>query len=262
MYLNEERARREMVTIGKMMHQKEFVDGSSGNISARVGSERILVTPSGLMKGFLKPEQMIAVNMEGQVTEDQSSAARELKPTSELPMHLECYRQRPDVNGVVHAHPIYSVALSIAGVPMSECVIPEAVIILGTVPTTPYANPSSEENRQAILRVVGSHDAILLQYHGSLTVAKDVWGAYSKLETLEHSARIIAIARMLGEANPLTKDQVVKLIETRNKVGYARPEDEQDFCDHCGVCHDSDQHTDLNALVRSVKKDVMDVLRS
>lgn len=251
-----------MVRIGRLMHQFEFVDGSSGNISARVGPERVLVTPSGLPKGFLKPEHMIAVNMDGLPAAEQTPVASELNPTSELPMHMECYRQRDDVNGVVHAHPIFSVALSIAGVPLDECIIPEAVVILGTVPTTPYSNPASEENRQAISGLIGSHDAIVLKYHGTLTVAHDVGAAYYKLETLEHSARIIAMARMLGGAPPLPPEQVIKLIDARDKAGYSRPGDAEEFCEHCNICHPSDQHTDRDRLIQSVKEDVIRALRS
>jgi L-fuculose-phosphate aldolase len=157
-------------------------------------------------------------------------------------MHLEAYRRRPDVNGVVHAHPITAVALSIAGVSMAECMIPEAVVVLGLVPTTPYANPASEENQRAIAEVIVSHDALVLQYHGTLTVGADVYEAYLRLETLEHTAKILALTKLLGGGPALPPDQVSKLLSARQAGGFARPNDAGEFCLACGVCHPDGQH--------------------
>ena len=157
-------------------------------------------------------------------------------------MHLEAYRRRPDVNGVVHAHPITAVALSIAGVSLAECVVPEAVVVLGLVPTTPYANPSSEENQRAIAEVIVGHDALVLQYHGTLTVGVDVYEAYLRLETLEHTAKIIALTRLLGGGPALPPEQVSKLLGARQALGFARPGDAEEFCLACGVCHPDGEH--------------------
>jgi len=234
----EDTLRAEVVRVGRLMHAHEFVDGASGNISVRLGPERILATPSGLPKGFLEPDQLIVVNLRGELVAGLPS----LKPTSELLMHLEAYRRRPDVNAVVHAHPITAVALSIAGISLAECVIPEAVVVLGLIPTTPYATPSSEENQRAISEVIVGHDALILQYHGTLTVGRDVMEAYLRLETLEHTAKIIALAKLLGGAPALPPEQVTKLIQTRKEWGFARPGDEEEFCLACGVCHLAGQH--------------------
>jgi L-fuculose-phosphate aldolase len=257
-YPNESFLRAEIVRIGKLMHLFEFVDGASGNISARLDPNHILATPSGLAKGFLAEDQLIIVDMEGRLT----SAAPGLKPTSELLMHLEAYQQRPDVNGVVHAHPITSVALSIAGVPLTDCVIPEAVVLLGPIPTTPYATPSSAENQQAISELVKTHDAIVLAYHGSLTVGPTVWDAYLKLETLEHTAKIIAMARMLGGAAPLPVTQVQKLIDTRQKWGFARVTDADEFCRYCNIPHPAGRHTvDDEALAKAIAAEIRNALK-
>ncbi len=227
----------DIVRVGQWLHQYQYIDGASGNISARLGPDQILATPSGLPKGQLSPEQLIIVNMRG----EKVGGLPELKPTSELLMHLEAYRRRPDVNGVVHAHPITCVALSIAGISLAECVIPEAVVVLGLIPTTPYATPSSAENQRAISEVIVSHDALVLQYHGSLTVGRDVMEAYLRLETLEHTAKIIALTKLLGGGPALPPEQVAKLIQTRKDWGFARPGDDEDFCVACGVCHASGQ---------------------
>lgn len=258
--------RADIVRVGQWMHQAQYIDGASGNISARLDANHILATPSGLPKGQLSPEQLIIVNLRG----EKVAGAPELKPTSELLMHLEAYRRRPDVQGVVHAHPITCVALSIAGISLAECVIPEAVVVLGLVPTTPYATPSSEENQRAISEVIVSHDALILQYHGSLTVGRDVLEAYLRLETLEHTAKIIALTRMLGGGRPLPPEQVTKLIQTRQEWGFARPGDDEEFCMACGVCHPQHQHrpraaqpvwddvavTDEDRLVRAIAERV------
>jgi L-fuculose-phosphate aldolase len=238
MTVDESRLRAEIVRIGRLMHTQELVDGTSGNISARLGPEHILTTPSGLAKGFLEPEQLIVVDMRGQVVR----AGPGLRPTSELLMHLEAYRRRPDVNGVVHAHPITAVALSIAGISLAECLVPEAVVVLGLVPTTPYANPSSEENQRAIADVIVSHDALVLRYHGTLTVGSDVNEAYLRLETLEHTAKIVALTKLLGGGPALPPEQVTKLMDARQALGFGRPNDAQDFCLACGVCHAPGDH--------------------
>ncbi len=235
----EDALRAEIVRVGRLMHANEFVDGTSGNLSARLDADRLLATPSGLAKGFLEPHQLIVVNMRGELVAGEPG----LKPTSELLMHLEAYRRRPEMNAVIHAHPVTSVALSIAGISLAECVIPEAIVVLGLVPTTPYATPASEENQRAISEVIVGHDALILQYHGTLTVGRDVMEAYLRLETLEHTAKIIALSKVLGGGLPLPPEQVAKLIQARKEGGFARPGDAEEFCLACGVCHPLGKHT-------------------
>lgn len=230
--------RAEIVRVGQWMHARELVDGFSGNISARLGPEHILATPSGLAKGMLTPEQLIIVDMDGKLVQ----AAPGLKPTSELLMHLEAYRRRPDISAVVHAHPMTAIALTIAGISLAECVIPEAIVVFGLVPTAPYATPSSIENQHAISELIVGHDAILLQYHGSLTVGRSVTEAYLRLESLEHTAKIIALTRQLGGGPALPPEQVAKLLQTRQEWGFSRPGDLEEFCLACGVCHVPGQH--------------------
>jgi L-fuculose-phosphate aldolase len=234
----ERRLRDQICHIGRLMHQFQYIDGASGNISARLDAERILATPSGLAKGFMKPEELIIVDLEGKKIGG-TEANRLLKPTSEMLMHLEAYKKRPDVMGVVHAHPPTAVALTIAGISMQQCTIPEAIVVLGLIPTTPYATPSGAENRDAISHLIESHDAIMLAYHGSLTVGPDVWTAYLRLESLEHTAKILYMVQQLGGGKPLPPEQVKKLLDLRQQLGLARPGDDERYCEHCGVCHAS-----------------------
>lgn len=246
--------REEIVRIGRLMHQFEFVDGSAGNISARLDENRILATPSGLPKGFLTPDQLIITDLNGKVL---PPSPAHLKPTSELLMHLEAYKQRADVMGVVHAHPITAVALTIAGIPLTDCIIPESVVILGPIPTTPYANPASAENQAAISDLIKYHDGLMLAYHGSLTVGKSAWDAYMKLETLEHTAKIIAQARVLGGTPVLPPHQVEKLIEARHKLGLTRPNDDELFCKYCNVTHARGKYISEEALVELIAEEVV-----
>lgn len=264
--MREQQLREQICQIGRLMHQFQYIDGTSGNISARLDDKRVLTTPSGLAKGFMSPEQLIIVDMEGRKVGYGTAANRDLKPTSEVLMHLEAYKQRPDVMGVVHAHPPTAVALTVAGVSMQQCIIPEAVVVLGLIPTTPYATPSSSENRDAISNLIRNHDALMLAYHGSLTVGPDVWTAYLRLESLEHTAKILYMAHQLGGATPLPPHHVEKLLQMRQQLGLTLPADGELYCEHCGVCHVSEQHIewveDVEALVRAkVQAAVRDTLK-
>lgn len=229
---HEKQLREQICHIGALMHRQGYINGLAGNISARLSDNRILTTPSGLAKGFISPEQLIIVDLDGNKIEDISG--EDLKPTSELSMHLEVYKKRDDVGGVVHAHPPTAIALTIAGVSFQRCLIPEVVVSLGLVPTTPYATPSSTENRDAIATLIDHHDAIMLAYHGSLTVAKDVWLAYLLLETLEQSAQVLYRVEQLGGGEDLPPEQVQKLLASRRKLGFWHEGDEELFAKYCG----------------------------
>lgn len=228
--MNETPLREQICLIGQLMHRLGLIDGASGNISARLDDDRILATPSGLAKGFMVPGQLIIVNRDGERIDTPMPENAHLRPTSELLMHLECYRQRPDIGGVVHAHPPTAVALTIAGYDFRQCLIPEMVVMLGMIPVTPYATPASAENRDAIRELIRQHDAIMLSHHGSLTVAETVWDAYLRLESLEHSAKILYMVESLGKAPvPIPPEQVRKLITMRERLGMAREGDEERF---------------------------------
>lgn len=234
--------REEIVLAGKLLYEKGLIVATDGNISARLDDGNILITPSGLCKGLMTPEQIIVINLEGQKVGPDSPANRDLLPSSETPMHLEAFKQRPDVMAVVHAHPPHAIALSITGITLADCMLPEAIVFLGLTPTTPYATPSSEENAQAIRRVIQGHDALVLQRHGSLTVGSSPLNAFYRTETLEQIARITFMLNQLGGGQPLPPHQVEKLIQTRQALGLARAADEVEFCEVCGVCHLDGRH--------------------
>lgn len=227
---NEAELRTQICLIGELMHRGGYIDGASGNISARLDENRVLTTPSGLAKGFMSPGEMIIVNLDGERVDEPTPENADLRPTSELVMHLECYRQRADIGGVVHAHPPAAVALTIAGYDFAQVLIPEVVLMLGLVPTLPYATPSSPESSEAIRRAIHEHDALLFAYHGSLTAAKHVWDAYLRLESLEHNAKIIHMAAQIGgPKGGLSPDQVRRLVSIRERLGLLRPGDAERF---------------------------------
>src|SRR5512146_801801 len=138
-YKSENELRSRMVEIGRLIHQKGLVAAGDGNISVRLDRERLLVTPSGFSKGFLDPEQLLVVDMTGAKVGQNFGKARDLKPSSEIRIHIECFRQRPDVHAVIHAHPPMTIACTLAGVSLAKCVLPEVLYDLGTIPTAAYA---------------------------------------------------------------------------------------------------------------------------
>ena len=251
MMAREPQLRQEIVRIGRLMYEKGFISASDGNISARLSPDRILITPSGLHKGFLDPGDLLIVNEDGQQVSHRTFSSQKLSPTSEMPMHLEVFRQRPDVGAVVHAHPPITVALTIAGIPLADCLLPEVIVFLGLIPTTAYATPSSEENVQAIRPLIVNHDALVLQRHGSLTVGEDPMQAFMRLETVEQNARIAFMLAQLGVHNPLPADEVRKLLQQRESMGLSHPDEAAEFCSVCGVCHSGTSHVPTMRLGKS-----------
>jgi len=241
-FSTEQRLRNEIVRVGKLLYDKGLIVATDGNVSARLDANRILATPSGLCKGFVEPEQLIVVDLDGNRVGPSNSANRNLQPTSEMRMHLEAYRRRPDIGAVAHAHPPTTVALSIAGIDLAQCLIPEVIVTLGVVPTTQYATPSSEENARAIRELIAGHDAIVLQRHGTLTVGHDPFDAFLKTESIEQMSRIALMTRLLGASPALPPEEVTKLIAQREVLGLSRSADADDFCVYCGVCHLPGQH--------------------
>jgi L-fuculose-phosphate aldolase len=203
-----------MVAVGVQLHANQFIHGRAGNLSARLDHGEILATPAGVRKESLNPDQLLVVDLEGNLLRGLPGYG----PTSELPMHLEAYRQRPDVRAVIHAHPIHCIALSLTELTLQDPYIAEALIILGPVPTAPYATPSSTENRDVIAGLIEEHDAIILAHHGSLTVGRSLEAAYERLEVLEHSAEILLLAGRLGPPREIPPDKVEKLLKMRREM--------------------------------------------
>jgi L-fuculose-phosphate aldolase len=198
---------------GRLCYNQGLMVSNDGNISARLGDNYIVITPAGISKGRMDTEDPIVVDMDGEIV--WSKPGSKYKPSTETPMHLEVYRQREDVRGVIHAHPVYATALTVAGQSIPIDVFPELVLTLGEIPVTDYALPSSTEDADAIRPLVKSHDAILLRQHGSLTLGKDLNDALINLERLEHVAQVTFMAKMFGEVGRLPADIMDKLLKAK-----------------------------------------------
>lgn len=216
-----EEMRRDIIQVCRLLHQKGFVAATDGNVTARLDPHYIIATPSGVSKALLAPEQLIILTAEGEMPAETPFGPNPagLRMTSEILLHLEVYRQREDVNAIVHAHPPISIALSIAGIPISEALLPEVLVALGTIPLTPYATPSTAEGAAIIRRYIHQHDAVLLRRHGSVTVGKTPMEAYLKTEKVEHAAEITYHLTMLGVDAPLRPREIAKLIEQKRARG-------------------------------------------
>lgn len=205
--MSEYRLRQEIVRVTRIVANQGLIRSSDGNISMRMSEDRFLVTPSGLYKMSMEPDDPVVVDGEGRVLEGKEGH----RPTSELNMHLEVYRQRPDVNAVLHAHPPFATALTIAELEYPTDYMPEVMLALGHVPTAPYARPGTMALAASIREPIRHHDNILLSHHGSISVGKTLEEALVALERLEHAAYTYYLARAFGEPVPLPSDELDEL---------------------------------------------------
>lgn len=201
-----ERAREEIVEVGRRLWSRGLVAGSEGNVSVRLDTARILTTPSGACKGLLSPGDMVVVDPDGR------PLAGPGRPSSELLVHLEVYRRRSDVSAVVHAHPPTATGFAIAGIALDECVVPEVIATLGQVPIVPYGTPSTAELPARIAPYLATHDALLLANHGAVTYATTLARAIDAMESIEQAARSMLVARLLGRVQRLSRDDVDRLM--------------------------------------------------
>jgi L-fuculose-phosphate aldolase len=200
-----------MVTVGRMLHARGFIAACDGNLSVRLDEDRILVTPTGMSKGLMKPSDLVTVDMEGR----KIKGRREV--TSEIGMHLLIYRMRPDVRAVVHAHPRTATGFAAAGMALNQPLVCEVVIGLGLIPLAPYGTPGTPELAKTLEPLVPLYDAILMANHGVVTYGADVQSAYMKMETVEHFAQIALVTHMLGQQQPLACEDLEKLLAARSR---------------------------------------------
>ncbi len=224
---SEYQIKQDMVEVGKRIYQRGFVASNDGNISVRISENEVLTTPTGISKGFMSPDMIIKVDMNGKVL------AGKLEPSTELKMHLDVYRNRPDVKAVIHAHPPIATGFAVAGIPLDRFVLPEIIISLGTIPIVKYGTPSTDEIPNAVREYLDRHEAFLLANHGALTVGTDPFNAYYKMESMELFAQISLAARQLGNERELSGPEVDKLMEVRTKLGV---EGKHPGCMNCGKC--------------------------
>ncbi len=226
---SEYQIKQDICEVGRRIYTRGFVASNDGNISVRVGENEFLTTPTGVSKGFMTPDMIIKVDMEGR----KIAGGGNLKPSSEIKMHLDVYKHRPDVRSVVHAHPPTATAFAVAGIPLDKPVLPEIIISLGAVPIAKYGTPSTEEIPLAVREYLDKYDAVLLENHGALTMGTDVYNAFYKMESIEHFAKVSLAARQLGGERELPCPEVEKLLQIREKLGVSG---RHPGCVDCGAC--------------------------
>ena len=207
--------KKQICEIGKRIYDKGFIAANDGNISVKITPNEFLCTPTGVSKGFMTPDMICKVDAKGNVLQAKGS----YRPSSEIKMHLRVYKERPDVNSVVHAHPPYATSYAIVGIPLTEPIMPEAVIILGCVPIAAYGTPSTDEIPNNVAKYLQHYDAVLLENHGALSYAGDLLSAYHKMESLEFYAKLLFISNQIGKPQQLDKQKVSRLYELRKEMG-------------------------------------------
>jgi L-fuculose-phosphate aldolase len=202
----EARLRRDLVEVCRRLHDRDLIGAGEGNVSCRLGSQELLVTPSGLSKGFLRPADLVVVGLDGGHRRGRRRASTELR------MHLGAYAARPEVGALVHAHPVTAVALTVAGVPPPNDVMPEASVVLGEVVVAPFSTPGTDEVPRVLAPLLARHDVVLLERHGALALGRTLQEALDRMETLERVARVALLARMLGRCEPLGAEAVARVL--------------------------------------------------
>lgn len=198
--------RRELVETCRRLHDRDLIGAAEGNVSARLGGDRFLVTPSGANKARLSPADLLVVGADGRVLGGAGRASTELR------MHLAVYAIRPDAAAVVHAHPVTAVALTVAGIPPPNDLVPEAAVTLGEIAVAPFATPGTDEVPASLAPFLRAHDVVLLERHGALAVGRTLAEAFDRMETLERVARVALAARLLGRCEPLPSGAVEKVL--------------------------------------------------
>ncbi len=205
----EQQHREEIVRFGKLLHQKGYVAATDGNLTVRLNPELVLTTPTGMSKGMMEPEDLVVVDVNGRKVGGRRAAS------TEIGMHLLIYRMRPDVKGIVHAHPTTATGYAAAGVELNQALISEVVLSLGSVPLARYGTPGTPELADALEPLIQNHDAILMANHGVVTYGDSLLRAYMNMEMVEHFAKIALITHLLGKQQPLSDREVEKLVSAR-----------------------------------------------
>jgi L-fuculose-phosphate aldolase len=208
---SERQHRHEITHYGKMLHHRGYVAAMDGNLSVRLDENRILATPTAMCKSMIRPSDLVIVDMEGR------RMAGRRNVSSEIGMHLLIYRLRPDVRGVVHAHPTTATGFAAAGMPLTEPLVCEVVIGLGSIPLARYGTPGTPELTEALQPLIPEYDAILMSNHGVVAYGDTLEHAYMKMETVEHFAQIALVTHLLGRQQPLKNEELEKLLEARSK---------------------------------------------
>lgn len=206
---DESQQRADIIQFGKLLHQKGYVAATDGNITVRLNDNSVLSTPTGMSKGMMCPDDLVVVDLDGRKISGRRSVS------TEIAMHLLIYRLRPDVHGIVHAHPTTATGYAAAGIPLNKALISEVVLSLGSIPLARYGTPGTPELTDALEPLIPDSNAILMANHGVVTYGETLLRAYMKMETVEHFAKIALVTHLLGQQQPLSDEAVEKLVAAR-----------------------------------------------
>lgn len=207
------REKEQIIELGRRAYNRGFVASNDGNISIKLSDDRFLITASGISKGYLTLDDILLCDMKGNVLDGKGRAS------SEIRMHIMAYQERPDVQGIFHAHPIYATTLAVAGIALDEPILVEVIVSIGKIPLVEYGTPGTDALPNNIKKYVKNHEAFLLEKHGVLTLGKDVETAYYRMETVEHFAQIFFNLKQLGGYQTMDKAEVEKLYKARVNFG-------------------------------------------
>lgn len=224
---NAHKIKQEICEIGKRLYDKGFAAANDGNISYRIGENEVICTPTMIAKGFMQPDDLCHVDMQGNQT------AGRRKRTSEVMLHLAIMKARPEIKSVVHCHPPHATAFGIAREPIPQCVLPEVEIFIGNVPIAKYAIPGGKEFADTILPFVHQSNVIILANHGTVSFGETVEKAYWWSEILDAYCRMLMLARGLGRVAYFNEPETEALLELKDKWGYADPRNEMKNCELC-----------------------------
>lgn len=259
--ITEIKFKKQICDLGKKIYEKGFVTAHAGSISIRSDDNEFLITPTGVNKGMMTPDMILKVDGQGNVLEG------EYQPTTELKTHLLVYNERPDIQAVVHAEPLYATAFAIAGIPIDQALMPEAVVYLGSIPIAEYGNPSTPEVPGAVKMYVHQHQGVLLENYGAMTWGRDLEHAYYLMESLEFTAKINWISKQLNGDRELSIKHVQHLDEMKTMMGIkgksplgTKTAEGIHAMKTTPPLARSLSENDLNLIVEKVSKNVLDEL--
>lgn len=228
--MSEWKLREEMCEVGRRVYAKGFAAANDGNISYRLDEDRVLCTPTRVSKGFMKPDDLCIVDLEGK------QLAGKRKRSSEILLHLAIMKARPDVKACVHCHPPHATAFAVTHEPIPKCTMPEFEVFLGEVAITPYETPGTQAFADTVVPYIKDTDVILLANHGTITAGSDLTDAYFKTEIIDAYCRILILAKQLGQVNYYSDAKAAELIKIKPNLGIrdVRLERGLENCDLCG----------------------------
>jgi L-fuculose-phosphate aldolase len=227
--INTHKIKQDICEIGRRIYNKGFAAANDGNITVRTGENEILCTPTMHSKGFLKPDDICTIDMTGK------QIAGRKKRSSEALLHLEIYRQRPEIKSVVHCHPPHATAFAVAREPIPQCILPEVEVFLGDIPITKYETPGGQDFADTIRPFVDRTNVIILANHGTVSYGEDVERAYWWTEILDAYCRILILAKSLGRVHYFSEEKERELLALKDKWGFADPRNTEEYKD-CDIC--------------------------